>query len=278
MSHNRIIYYYQTFTGLKPILEQDPIKVTHIHLAAFHFGLDENNKEYIHLNNYSPDNPKFKSVWQDIKSAYEKGIKIIYMIGGSGGAYDALFSNFETYYKLLQNTLKNFPYAAGVDLDVEQYVGIENIKKLINRINEDYGTEFIISMAPVANSLTIDENGMGGFIYKELYDSKEGKCINYFNGQFYGCYNKETYDAVIKNGYPSSQVVFGMVSSDFSKSTFNNACDIIESIKNQYDNFGGVFVWEYFDCPPGSPTHSEEWSNIIYKILNPSNSCLCCFC
>ena len=47
MSQNRIIYYYQTFTGLKPILEQDPVKVTHIHLASFHFGLDENKKEYI---------------------------------------------------------------------------------------------------------------------------------------------------------------------------------------------------------------------------------------
>ena len=35
---NRIIYYYQTFIGLKPILNLH--KVTHIHLSSIHFGIN----------------------------------------------------------------------------------------------------------------------------------------------------------------------------------------------------------------------------------------------
>ena len=41
----RIIYYYQTFNGLKSILTHDT-KVTHIHLSSIHFGIDENNNPY----------------------------------------------------------------------------------------------------------------------------------------------------------------------------------------------------------------------------------------
>ena len=108
---NRIIYYYQTFVGLRPILDQNPIKVTHIHLSSFHFGLDSNNQPYIHLNDFPPDNKRFENVWEEIKEARQKGIKIIFMIGGAGGAYGALFSNFEVEISLysISNLLKNIP-------------------------------------------------------------------------------------------------------------------------------------------------------------------------
>jgi hypothetical protein len=41
----RIIYYYQTFTDLSPILKPDT-PVTHIHLSSIHFGLDNNKPIY----------------------------------------------------------------------------------------------------------------------------------------------------------------------------------------------------------------------------------------
>ena len=101
---NRIIYYYQTFTGLDSILTHDT-KVTHIHLSSIHFGKDENNQPYIHLNDNNPDDKIFDSMWKDIKKAKQLGIKIILMIGGEGGAFQDLFSNFNTYYPLLKNIL-----------------------------------------------------------------------------------------------------------------------------------------------------------------------------
>ena len=37
---NRIIFYYQTFTDLTPIIDKGI--VTHIHLSAIHFGINQN--------------------------------------------------------------------------------------------------------------------------------------------------------------------------------------------------------------------------------------------
>ena len=45
----------------------------------------------------------------------------------------------------------------------------------------DFGKDFIITMAPVAYALQSDTTGMGGFCYKDLYKSKEGVLIDYFN-------------------------------------------------------------------------------------------------
>ena len=56
----KIIYYYQTFVGLDDILNNINSKVTHIHLSSFHFGTDINNNPYLHLNDFKPDNSKYK--------------------------------------------------------------------------------------------------------------------------------------------------------------------------------------------------------------------------
>lgn len=262
---NRIIYYYQTFVGLRPILDQNPIKVTHIHLSSFHFGLDSNNEPYIHLNDFPPDNEQFKTVWEEIKEARQKGIKVLFMIGGAGGAYGALFSNFEVYYNLLIKTIKQFPYIDGIDLDIEEDVDIKNVIMMIERLKQNFGNDFIISMAPLAGSLMMNNPGMGGFIYKTLYNVL-GKSITYFNGQFYGDFSLNSYDIIMENGYPQEKVVMGMLSGDID---MKDACSIISNVKKKYPNFGGVFVWEYCNAPP-DPNHHEKWSEQIYNAINPS--------
>ena len=156
-----------------------------VYQCVFHY--------YIHLNNYPPDNPIFDSVWDEITIAHNLGIKIVLMMGGSGSAFTDLFNNFDVYYPLLVETIKNHNVIGGIDLDVEEEASIENIKMLIDRLNTDFGKDFIISMAPVQGSLEYDIPGMGGFIYKDLYNSTEGQRINYFNGQFY-------YDISLENG------------------------------------------------------------------------------
>ena len=154
---NKIIYYYQTFTTLKPILYQNT-PVTHIHLSSIHFGLNK-NLPYIHLNDYDTKNKIFDNVWKELKIANNLGIKIVLMIGGAGGAYNTLFSDFKTYYKLLKDVLDTYPVISGVDLDIEEYVSIDNVKMLINRIKSDF-PKFIISMAPIQSSLQNDYPGL----------------------------------------------------------------------------------------------------------------------
>ena len=59
----KIIYYYQTFSDLTPILIENPI-VTHIHISSIHFGIDNKTKQpYIHLNDNEPNDPKFNKLW-----------------------------------------------------------------------------------------------------------------------------------------------------------------------------------------------------------------------
>lgn len=272
---NRIIYYYQNFIGLDNIINKNII--THIHLSSIHFRTNEKKIESIYLNDNYPSDKMFDSVWEECGKASKKDIKIILMVGGAGGAYTDLFSSFETYYNLLKDCIETYDCISGIDLDIEEDVDIHNIQMLICRLKNDFGNDFIISMAPLGDSLMYDSPGMGGFIYKELYESSEGKMIDYFNGQFYDSFSFDAYDQAIQNGYPSEQIVLGMVSSQFTPQTFENALVEVKRIKEKYPNFGGVFNWEYFDSPPDK-NHPEEWASEMYKVVcnQQSNTTINC--
>ena len=258
----KIIYYYQTFTGLNDILNPKN-KVTHIHLSSFHFGNDENNNPYLHLNDFSPDNPKFNNVWKDIKNAKKLGIKIIMMLGGAGGAYTSLFENFDLYYQLLKSfIIKNKDIIDGIDLDIEENVGFKPTIKLIKQLKTDFPYNFIICMAPIQSSLQYDIYGIGGFCYKDLY-LQCGNLIDYFNTQFYEDYSIDSFTQIIKNGYPNEKIVIGSISSQ----NLNQNLNTIKSIINKYPNFGGVYNWEYFDSPPNPSNHPGDWSLQMNKAL-----------
>ena len=255
----KIIYYYQTLTTLQPIITTNT--VTHIHLSSIHFGIDNQKDPYIHLNNYSPYSERFDNVWQELFMATNHGIKVILMVGGAGGAFQDLFQDFETNFNLLANLIHNKSnIIKGVDLDIEEEVTLPDVIMLINRLLNDFGINFIISMAPIQSSLQSDTPGMGGFVYKDLYGSEVGKYIDYFNGQFYQDYSLAAYEAVVDNGYPENKVVMGMImGQDFST--------IQKELKKLYqeygNNFGGVFIWEYYGAPP-------NWSLICKSILSKS--------
>ena len=131
----KIIIYYQTFCGLDKIINNNSTNnITHIHLSSIHFGTDQNNNKYIHLNDYSPYDKTFTKVWDDLEKANNLGIKIILMIGGAGGAFTDLFNDFDIYYNLLYKLIKNKSIIQGIDLDIEENVKLENVKLLINQI------------------------------------------------------------------------------------------------------------------------------------------------
>ena len=254
-NHPRIMYYYQTFNGLDKILNKES-SVTHINLSSIHFGIDVDSNKYIHLNDYEPTNKIFDKVWEQLNVAKQLGIKIILMIGGAGGAFGDLFSDFNYYYSLLLNLLNEKSVITGIDLDIEESSSLDNVKMLIKKIKNDF-PHFEISLAPVQYALQNDSPGMGGFIYKDLYKSDEGKLIDYFNGQFYSDFSSDSYDQVIENGYPSDKIVIGMISSQ----DFTNVKKELGKIFSKYkDKFGGVFIWEYFDGP-------DNWSEDIAELI-----------
>ena len=265
----KIIYYYQTLVGLKSILDEEVPSCTHIILSSIHFGLNTDGSPYIHLNDHSPEDSIFDECWKELKTLSDRGVCIMVMMGGAGGAYRDLFSNYTVYYNLLKEFILNHEIIKGIDIDIEETVDLNDVKKLIQNIRDDFGSneDFIITMAPLGGSLMSDYSGMGGFIYKELYNSEVGKYINWFNGQYYGSYTIYDFIRTVQNGYPAEKIVMGMVSGNFpTKALFDIALVTIKNIKDRFPNFGGVDVWEYFDSPPGNKSDPGEWSKCISNL------------
>jgi len=259
----KVIYYYQSFVGLDKLL-------THIQdtdviiVSSIHFGKNE-NKHYIHLNDNDPNDTIFDQLWLQTKEASVQGCKIMCMMGGAGGAYQALFSDFDIYYPLLVKMIQERPWIQGIDLDIEETVQLTDIQMLIRKLVEDFGTDFIITMAPISPSMQTDGGSMAGFCYKQLYQSEEGKYIHWFNTQCYYSFSKETYDSIIKNNYPPEKIVMGMESGQFNESTFKNAIQNVNEIKNKYPTFAGVYDWEYLNAPPNTKDPSQ-WAKLMKNI------------
>lgn len=264
----RIIYYYQTFVGLDKLIAQKPIPITHLHLSSIHFNYI-NNKFIIHLNDYIPYDPIFDNVWDQTKKLHNKGVKIILMIGGAGGGFSQLFKHYNKYFPILITLVKNKNWISGIDLDIEEDVELDDIKKLIRDIYTELGSDFIITMAPLQSSLSSDIPGMGGFIYKDLYKSDEGKLIHYFNVQAYFDFSLKTLNDISNNGYELNKIVMGTLSSQFCNN-FNKYLEIIKEIKSKYPNWGGLYNWEYYTSPPDNNDPSK-WSKLLYNLLNNLN-------
>jgi len=260
----RVIYYYQSFVGLQQLINT-PQYTTHLNLGAIHFGSDDNNNSYIHLNNDSPYDDMYNDLWKEIKQVQDLNIKVNLMIGGAGGGFEYFFNNYEVCYELLTNLIIN-SNINGVDLDIEEYVDINNVIKLINQLRLDFDDDFIITMAPISSSLQYDQPGLGGFVYKQLYDIVGDK-INWFNVQEYNDYTYESYELMINNYYPANKLVFGMLSSEYNVNLFNDALNEIKKIYDKWNDFGGCFTFEYFNAPP-NVNNPIVWSQKIYNTIN----------
>ena len=257
----KVIYYYQTFVGLDKLLtHREDVDV--IIVSSIHFGKNKENQLGIYLNDNKPDDKLFDELWLQTEKLSNEGCTIMLMMGGAGGAYQELFSDFETYYGLLVDMIKKRTWIKGIDLDIEEEVQISNIQMLIHRIVKDFGEDFIITMAPISPSLMEDGGSMAGFSYKELYKSSVGKYIHWFNAQCYYSFSKYTYDSIIRNGYPAKKIVMGMESGQFDDKTFEGALKNVKEIKKEYPDMGGVFDWEYLDAPPNAKDPSE-WAKLM---------------
>jgi len=259
----KTIYYYQTFVGLQDILN-DPSCTDVIIISSLHFDVIKDETK-IYLNDNEPNDKIFNNLWKETKELETKGVKIMLMMGGAGGAYGPFFNDYEKTYPKLIQLIKSKPWISGIDLDIEEGVDIKNVRKLIEAINKDLGKNFTITMAPVGSSLISDGSGMGGFSYKDLYKS-HGGYISWFNTQCYGgSFSFQTYNSIVKNGYPRKKIVMGMMSGDFTSGTFQNALNEVNKIKSKYNDMGGVYDWEYLNAPPNGKDPSI-WAKSFKKI------------
>lgn len=260
MVEDKIILYYQTLIGLEKIYNNKNNYVTHIHLSSFHFGEDSKGNTYIHLNNNSPYDKLYDNVWNDLIKCKNIGIKNIIMLGGAGGAYNYMFQNEKNYNNCLSLILKLIndkkDIIDGIDLDIEEYIGLDNCIKLITDLNNNLPSNFIFTMAPVADNLATDSEGMGGFKYSDLIKSNIGNRINYFNGQFYDY--SLNYETTLADYYysctkviPKEKLVLGI---EYVSDNFYNELSCIY-LNGQ---IAGVYFWEYINIPSDFVTNVEN--------------------
>ena len=259
----RTIYYYQTFVGLQKIFShvQDIDVIT---ISSIHFDKDKYGLKNIYLNDNLPTDSKFNDLWWETKLLYQQGVTIMLMIGGAGGAYQELFSDFKTYYPLLKNLLELQDHIGGINIDIEEEVSLDKVKMLLRLLKQDF-PHFKISMAPIAESMISDSPGMGGFSYKDLYNSYEERLIDWFNVQAYDSFSFETYDKIIQNGYPPEKIVIGHESGQFTKDTFHIAINEVSKIVKKYPSMSGVYDWEYLNAPPVENDPSQ-WAHRMKHI------------
>jgi chitinase len=176
-----IVYYqtqYDNGSYVSPLaLTANNTGVTDVIVAAIHLDSDGS----VHLNDNPPSDPMFTQMWADLHTMQSQGVHVLAMVGGAAqGSFQNLDNNFSTYYPLLKNLITTYNLD-GVDLDVEENMSQAGIERLVNQLYSDFGSGFLITLAPVGTALSGGGN-LSGFSYDQLY-ADCGSEISWFNAQ-----------------------------------------------------------------------------------------------
>lgn len=281
----RVILYYQTThhpdgapISILPLLTQPGISLSHLIIAAIHINEDPNG---LTLNDHPPSDPRFVTTWAELRIAQASGITVMGMLGGAAkGSYARLDrdqATFERYYAPLHELIRERGLS-GLDLDVEEYMSLAGVVRLIDRLRADFGPGFIITLAPVAAALLDARRNLSGFDYEAL-EVMRGKQIAWYNAQFYcgwgDASNPVMYNMCVGRGWAPEKVVVGLVTTPDNGAgyvPFEILGPNLKALHKQFPRFGGVMGWEYFNGRPGGKERPWEWAQEMTKILGSSKT------
>lgn len=282
----KIVCYQQThfhkdeYVSMLPLLEEETA-VTHVVIAAIHLNGPPGD---ITLNDDHYAAEKNDFVWQEIMILQGAGIKVLGMLGGAAkGSFQRLDGNtlsFYQYYEPLRQMIETTGLD-GLDLDVEEDMSLAGIIRLIDQLKKDFGTNFIITLAPVATALQ-GKRHLSGFDYEQL-EKAMGRHIAWYSTQFYcgwgSVEDTSGYDTIISRGWPPEKVVLGLITNPESGAGWvpdEIITDTIQALMRKYPSFGGVMGWEYFNSITAAEPYGWPWSwaNLMTKILHPSTAWL----
>ncbi|EEA19613.1 hypothetical protein TMatcc_009751 [Talaromyces marneffei ATCC 18224] len=255
----RNVQYVQTFTdrsgnwfNLTDLVTQNT-GLTHLILASLHLD----NPTQIHLNDNDIESAYWDPLWPMVSSLQAAGVKVMLMMGGAArGSYANLQNDFDTYYPIILSILKNHNLD-GFDMDVEENVSESVLLRLAQQLDADMGSDFILTAAPVALSMSNGGNldNVSWPALDQVAISSErpnGKLFNWYNTQFYDGWGSaattDSYDTVISAGWDPSRIVLGVLTSataGYSWQPTSVLSSTITSLKAKYEHFGGVYGWEY---------------------------------
>jgi hypothetical protein len=229
-------------------------------------------------NDHVPGDPRYLTLWAELRILQASGVKVLGMLGGAAkGSFTRLDlddATFEAYYIPLRDMILERGLD-GLDLDVEEPMTLAGIIRLIDRLKVDFGSSFIVTLAPVAAALVSDnpQHNLSGFSYEAL-EVMRGKQIGWYNTQFYcgwGDMSKtDGFDFMMARGWPADKIVIGMVTNPGNGSgwvPFEILQEVLITLKSRYPGLGGVMGWEYFNSLPGDRDRPWEWAAFMTKNL-----------
>ena len=278
----RLVLYYQTThdslglpISMLPLITEKHIALTHLIVCSFHI----NEGSSLTLNDYPPHYPLFSIMWNETQLLREAGVKIMGMVGGAAaGSFTSrtLDGNtlvFETYYGQLRDAI-SFYKLQGMDIDVEQPMSQSGILRLVRRLRQDFGPDFIITLSPVASALRGGGN-LSGFDYKIL-ENQAGKDIQFYNAQFYNGWgmlgSTREFDQMVEQGWNPNKIVAGQVTTSANGGgfvPFDVLNATITTLRKKYGQMGGIMGWEYFNSEPGGIAKPWSWAQVMTRILRP---------
>lgn len=269
----RIVLYHQTVhdpagnpVSILPLITQPDISVTHLIVAAIHINEDP---AAITLNDHHPSDPRYATLWAELRIAQASGIAVLGMLGGAAkGSYRRLDrdeESFEVYYGPVRDMIRERGLN-GLDLDVEERMSLAGVIRLIDRLRADFGPDFLITLAPVATALLNARRNLSGFDYEAL-EVMRGKDISWYNAQFYNGWgdasNPVMYEACVARGWPPEKVVLGLVTTSENGRGWVPWPVLgpnLAVLKRDHEKFGGIMGWEYFNSAPGGKERPWEWA------------------
>lgn len=293
----RIVLYYQTHhtplgrpISILPLLTTPNTTITHLILAALHLNgspgdpLSRLGPNTLTLNDHPPSHPRNATLWAELSCLRASGIKVLGMLGGAARGTFALLDSslpeFEAYYSVLHDFVKE-KELDGLDLDVEEEMSLDGIVRLVDRLKEDFGEGFVITLAPVAAALLDERRNLSGFDYAEL-EIMRGSRIAWYNAQFYCGWGEMwtgvMYDTIIARGWAPGKIVAGLVTNSENGAgwvPFIVLKLVLSRLRSRYgDGFGGVMGWEYFNSLPGGKERPWEWAGFMTRVLREKSQML----
>lgn len=271
----RTVLYHQTMFNNGEYVSPLPLVtngtgITHLIVGAIH--LDANS--VVHLNDDPPENIKFDQLWDDLATLRDLNVPVLAFVGGAApGSFNRLEHQFDTYYPLLRDFLKKYDMS-GVDLDVEEPMSNNAMIRLIDALRADFGSNFLITLAPVATELS-GGGGLSRLDYDQLYRDR-GNQISWFNTQFYCGWGNLTstvgYDKIVnRHVVPAGKVVAGTVTNPRNCGGYVDMLTLkstLRDLSSKYDDFGGVMGWEYFNSLPGDTAAPWKWAVEVSSSMN----------
>lgn len=279
----RLVVYYQTThdkagmpISMLPLITQKNISLTHLIVAAFHVNANRG----IHFNDYPPSHQRFSHVWQETRILQDAGVVVTAMVGGaaagsfSSNSLDSSDSTvFERCYSQLHGLVTTYGLQ-GLDLDVEQPMSQAGISRLIKRLHADFGSDFLITLAPVASALSGGSN-LSGFSYRTLAAAPEGDYIGFYNTQFYDGFGSmatpDSYQRAVElGGFSPDKVVAGQLIA--TNTDFNSLRKTVQALVGRYGSYGGFMAWEA-GAPSGTSATSGTswaWAQLMSRVLRPN--------